>query len=133
MDSRRWLPRIFWIDGFSGLAGGIFMLSLRTFLADLYALPLRLITIIGLVNMVYATFGLWLASRKQRSLVLVSALAIANGSWTVVCIGLAITFGRSAHVIGIGHILFEGAYVATLGTIEWRNRLALVTLHAQIQ
>lgn len=125
MDSRQWLPRILWIDGLSALIGGLFVLSLRTFLADFYALPLRLITVIGLVNMIYATFGLWLASRTDRSIGLVTTLALANHSWAVVCVSLVLAFTREAHAIGLAHILFEGAYVATLGTVEWRNRFAL--------
>jgi hypothetical protein len=119
------LARIFWIDGLSALSAGLFVLSLRSFLAELYVLPLALITFVGLVNVAYSSLGLALAVRKRRPLALIVVLSGANAFWAAVCVVLAVSFGAQAHPLGLGHILFEGAYCATLASLEWRNRSAL--------
>lgn len=122
----RWLPRIFWIDGLSALGAGLVVLSVRATLVGWYGLSGALITAIGVVNLAYAPLGLWLAVRRRRPLALVTALACANYAWLAVCAVLVVSSWRDARPLGLAHILFEGAYVATLATIEWRNRHALV-------
>jgi hypothetical protein len=126
MPSRPWLRRVFWIDGLSALGAGIFVLSLRRFLSDAYALPSGLVAIVGVVNVVYSVLGLGLAVAKRRPLACVIALAGANYFWGGACVIIALSFAREARPLGLVHILFEGLYVATLATIEWRNRHALV-------
>ncbi len=46
----------------------------------------------------------------------------ANYGWTVVCIVLAIALARTATIFGLGHVVLEGAFVATLARGEWRRR-----------
>lgn len=105
---------------------GFFVLSLRPILANLYALPLGLITFIGAVNVGYSVLGLTLGFRMKRPLWLILALVAANSFWTCVCLALAVCVAREARVLGLGHILFEAAYVATLAIVEWRHRHVLV-------
>lgn len=58
MRRARWLSLLFWIDGVAALGGGAFVLFVRHPLADLYRLPLALLTFIGFVNVAYALVGL---------------------------------------------------------------------------
>ena len=120
-----WVSRIFWIDGLAALSAGAFVLVLRGFLAELYALPLALITSIGLVNVGYSAFGLTLAVKKRRRAALIAGLAAANYSWGFVCLSFVIRFASAAHPLGFAHILFEATFVAALATVEWKNRRAL--------
>lgn len=122
---RPWVRRIFWIDGLAALSAGWFVLALRRFLAEIYALPLDLITLVGLVNVGYSAFGLTLAVQRRRRMGGIIGLSVANYSWAIVCAWLAVRFRNDATVLGLTHLLFEGMFVATLATIEWRNRHAL--------
>lgn len=125
MRTRPWIHRIFWIDGLAALSAGIIVLILRRFLAQLYELPLDLLTLIGLVNVGYAAFGLTLAVRTRRRIASIVALSAANALWACVCVMLAIRFAHEARGLGLAHIAFEGAFVATLAILEWRNRRVL--------
>ena len=122
---RRLLPYVFWLDGLSASIAGVAVLWLRATLAELYALPVVLITFIGAVNVAYSTLGLTLAVRARRSATMIAALAIANGAWAIFCGVLAANVAQRAHALGLAHVLGEGLYVAALGAVEWRNRHAL--------
>jgi hypothetical protein len=122
MSARGWIQHILWIDGLAALSAGLFVLVFRTFLTGLYDLPLGIITFIGLVNLAYSAFGLTMAGRKTRRATWIAALAAANYFWAVVCLVLAVRFGPEASGLGLGTIIFEGAFVAALATIEWRMR-----------
>jgi len=128
---RRWVRGILWIDGAGALAAGVVMLGLRRFFVGLYEVPLNLITTIGLVNLAYAAVALTLAARKRRRVAWIAALAVANLSWALVCVLLVLRFHGEASFFGVGHFVLEGAWVATLGTVEWRNRQALAGVDAE--
>jgi hypothetical protein len=121
-----WVRRIFWIDGIATFSAGMFVLVFRRLLAGLYALPLDLITVVGVVNVGYSAFGLTLAAQKRRRIACIVGLSTANYLWALVCVWLAIRFESDANALGLAHVLLEGAFVAALATIEWRNRRALV-------
>jgi hypothetical protein len=120
-----WVQRIFWIDGLAGLSVGVFVLVFHRFLARLYGLPVDLVIFMGLVNVAYSVCGLTLAVRARRPLGLIVGLSSANYVWACVCVWLVVRFRDSASVLGLATLLFEGAFVAALATIEWRNRHAL--------
>lgn len=122
--SASWRQRILWIDGLAALSAGIFVLALRGVLATFYALPLELITIIGIVNLGYSAFSLTLASRPRsaRPIALIVGLAAANAFWACVCAFLVMRHWNAANLLGLSHIAFEGVFVLTLAAIEWRNR-----------
>jgi hypothetical protein len=124
MTAGWWLPRVLWIDGLAALSAGIVVLALREVLARLYLLPTGLTTIIAIVNLSYSAFSLTLAARPRsaRPLALVASLAAANGVWACACAFLVIRCWNVASVLGLAHIAFEGVFVSTLATIEWRNR-----------
>ena len=120
-----WVWRILWIDGLAALSAGVFVLTFRRRLAALYALPLDLVTFIGLVNVCYSTFGLTLAMRTRPRIRFIVGLSAANCLWACAFTWLAIRFRHQAGVLGLGTVLFEAAFVAVLAAIEWRNRHAL--------
>lgn len=120
-----WVSRIFWVDGLAALTAGAFVLVARNLLAELYVLPLSLITFVGIVNIGYSALGLTLATKRRRGVALIASLAAANYFWACVCAFLAIHFASDARPLGLAHILFEGAFVAALATVEWRQRRAL--------
>jgi len=120
--TRRWVRGIFWIDGLGALAAGTCLLVFRGFFAGLYELPLNLITVLGLVNLAYASFALTLAALSHRRLALVTGLAMANYFWALVCVLLVIRFTGDASFFGLSHFVLEGAWVAALGAAEWQNR-----------
>jgi hypothetical protein len=122
---RPWIARILWVDGLAGLAAGVLVLGLRHWLTALYGLPQRLVAVIGVANLVYGTCGLTLALWRRRRRAFVVTMAIANGSWAVGCVWLAIRFAHGATALGIATLLFEAAFVAALAVAEWRNRDAL--------
>jgi len=121
-----WIGRLLWIDGLAALTAGVVTLAFDGFLSNLYSLPQQLITFIGAVNLAYSSFSLTLAMRRRRSLNLIVALALANALWSFVCVGLAISFRDQAKALGLGVLLFECLFVATLAWLEWRHRHALV-------
>ena len=120
-----WVQRILWFDGSAALAAGAFVLLARRFLTQLHGLPLELVTIGGVVNLTYAAYSLTLASRPRRRAAFVGGLAIANMLWACVCVAVAIRFRNDATAIGLATMVFEAAFVGTLGAIEWRNRRTL--------
>ena len=121
-----WVQRILWIDGLAALAAGVSVLAARRFLAGLYGLPLALVTIGGVVNLIYATYSLTLASRQRPAVGFIAGLALANTAWAGICVAVAVHLRNEATVIGLASVLFEAAFVGTLGAVEWRNRRVLV-------
>lgn len=109
------------IDSAAGLTAGVVMLSLRTFLADMFALPAALLLIIGLANVAYGCVSLRLALRSDGDRVpYLRAMAGANMAWAVVCAALAVRFAGEASVLGMGQLIGEGVLVGGLGVLEWR-------------
>ncbi len=119
------LRSLLWLDGGGGLLVGVLMLALSTWLQPLFRLPEPVYFTITAANLAYGTFGLFLASRKQRSRGLVVTLAVANALWGVLCVVGVILLADRASVFGLFHIASEGAFVFWLAQAEWRNRALL--------
>ena len=100
---------------------------LRDWLATLYALPVELLTVTAIINLMYGSYSCTLALRTHRGLVAVKVLAVANGLWAPVCIGLVIYWWSTLTGFGMAHFLAEAAIVVTLAVLEWRWRYRLVT------
>ena len=118
---------LLWIDCLGGLAVGVLVLVLSSWLATLYALPEPFILAMGVANLAYGTFSLSLARRAIRPRALLRLLVGANLAWAIVCVGASAVFASQASVYGLALLLFEGAYVGGLGLLEWRVLDALVT------
>ncbi len=119
--------KILWLDGIAGTTVGVAALLLFNWLYPLYQLPRHILIVIIAANMVYGCYGLFVASRKKRSLPLIVGLAAANLTWMFVSIGLLIAYGHQASVFGWLHIAGEGAFVAVLAVLEWRWRFELLS------
>jgi len=118
---------LLWIDCIGGLVAGLLVLSLSTWLSDLYALPVSLLIGIGVANLAYGSFSLFLARRPVRPRALVTLLAIANMLWGMLCAVGAAAVAKHASAFGLAHLLLEGAYVGGLGVLEWQYRASLAT------
>lgn len=116
--------RILWLDCLGALLAGVLVLGFRERLADLYGLPLALVTAVGVVNLVYGCGSGTLARQASRGVRparrWVDLLIGANLAWTVVCALLAAAWWSEASAWGLAQLLGEGLYVGGLGLVEWR-------------
>ena len=101
---------------------GLLMLVFADFLSGLFRFPGALYGVITAANLGYGVFALCLATWRKRPVILVSALAIANALWGVLCLVMVVGVAGSASVFGLAHILAEGALVFWLARFEWRHR-----------
>jgi hypothetical protein len=116
-----WLPaKLLWIDALAALVAGLLTFALVSLLQRLYGLPESIIHFVGFVNLAYAAYSLSVARAVKRSRLRVKVLAWGNLAWAPVCALLAIAFADTATWLGLAMLLFEGAFVATLGVLELR-------------
>jgi len=113
--------RLIWIDWIAGAVVGALVLSLREWLARLYALPTDLLFVIGIANLAYACVSCALAMRSTDGRVpFLRVVAVANIAWAVCCVVLAVVWFAEASVFGLGQLLGEAVFVGGLGVLEWR-------------
>jgi hypothetical protein len=116
-------PRqLLWIDGLAGLLGGISLFLTIDLLEKWYNIPRGTLVFIGLANLTYATYSLSIARLKKRSGILIVILVIANLAWALNCLRMAITFGETASIFGLIHLIGEAIFVGGLACLEWRYR-----------
>lgn len=108
------------LDCAAGSGVGALVVVASGWLAGLYEIPQSYVLFNGAVSLVYGAFGLSLLLRKRRPLSGVSALAVANMAWGVVCLVAAGTLdvGWLPRV----HLIGEALFVGGLGALEWRWR-----------
>lgn len=121
------MKNLLWVDCIAAALGGATVLMLSGWLSRLYALPRGFLLVIGTVNMLYACYSFSLASRSRRPRSLINLLVFANLFWTLVCLGLAVSFWGQASLFGIGHLVGEAIFVGGLAGLEWRGREQLLT------
>ena len=122
MAQHWWTKRLPLIDGLAALTAGLVILALRDPLSEIYKLPVSLLTTTGAVNVLYSAGGLSFTARRSKPQALLFAVIVANLFWTCVCLALAIRFRSTASFWGVGHFVGEGAFVAALAALEWKNR-----------
>ncbi|MET0552922.1 MAG: hypothetical protein ABW221_07790 [Vicinamibacteria bacterium] len=120
-----WRRNLLWVDCLGGLVAGLIVLSLSSWLVDLYALPRALVVGIGLANVCYGTFSLSLAGRSARPPSLIALLVGANATWAALCAVAAFTLWGTASAFGIAHLVGEGLFVGGLAWLEWSARAEL--------
>jgi hypothetical protein len=118
----RSLRHLLWVDCIAAALAGTLVLAFADRLAAFYAMPADGLRAIGAINLSYACLSGSLALRGSRSVRWIAALALANGAWSMACIGIAVAMADSATAFGIAHLIGEGAFVGTLGLFEWRWR-----------
>lgn len=126
MNVRR---RLLWIDGVVALVAGVVVLVAGGWLSEWYGLPRDLLSIIAVVNLVYALNSISLAMRSIRPEKMILLLVCANLAWAMVCLVLAILYRESATFFGLGHLVLEALFVGGLACLEWRWRKLLRTAH----
>ena len=114
------------IDSAAALLAGALTALLTPVLTGWYGLPASLLQSIAIANLLYGGYSGWLASRPcPRPLPGIVILVIANFSWAVVCLTLAVCFFDAATWMGLAHLSIEGAFVGALALSEWRQRRRL--------
>ncbi len=88
----------------------------------LFQFPAPLYYTIAAANLSYGTFSLALALRSRRRIGFISALAIANAIWGVICLVIAVSIFGRASIFGMMHVLAECALVLWLAHMEWTHR-----------
>ncbi|MES2947352.1 MAG: hypothetical protein V4858_02315 [Pseudomonadota bacterium] len=122
----RTIGNLLWIDCTAGALAGLVMLTLTTPLSHLHALPHDLLLFMGMVNLLYASFSFFLATRGKRPMPLIKLLVAGNGFWSLVCVCLAVVFADTATLFGLGHLIAEAIFVGSLAGLEWRWRALLL-------
>ncbi len=115
---------LLWFDSLPAVVAGVGVLALRGPLAELHGLPVGLLTVMGVVNLLYASYSGTLAARASAGRppprAAVDLLIAANLAWTVVCVGIAAATWRTAAWTGTAQVLGEGVWVASLAAAEAR-------------
>lgn len=116
------------LDGASGLTVGTLILLLLEWVGRLYNLPVQTILFIAIANVCYGLYALSLAFSSNRSLILVSLLALANATWAIVCFAIVLIYLESVSIIGLTFLCLEGVFVFILALLEWQNKFELSTV-----
>lgn len=98
------------------------MVVLDEWLSEVYAMPLGVYHFVALANVAYGLFSLSLLMHRKRTSALIMLLALANGGWAIVCLGLMVHLWFSASFFGLAHLALEGVFVSALSVLEWRQR-----------
>lgn len=116
---------ILWVDCIGGLIVGVLILCFCQLISEWDSLPLWIVIVVGIANLAYGGYSLWITTRNPRPMILVKILALANMAWLVVCVAIVVSHWSEISPFGILHKLGEGIYVASLGYTEWRWRKTL--------
>jgi len=103
------------------------VLLTSSWLAEWHRLPRDFLVLMGVANLVYASYSLSLAARKTRSKLAIVLLVAANLMWAALCLRWAVIFSTSAGPTGLIHLAGEGLFVGALALLEWRWRELLQT------
>jgi hypothetical protein len=104
------------------MTAGCLVLTLATWLSELYRLPHGLLLFIGTINLLYASYAGSLAILRVRPRALLYGLIISNSLWMGLCLALAARFAGQAAPLALVHLIGEGLFVGTLAACEWRWR-----------
>lgn len=118
--------RLLLVDWTGAALVGFATISLSDWLSALGGLPRSVLLGVGLANLVYGAFSLFLWRHSARSMGLVVALVMANLVWSVVCLSLLWTYWSIVTPIAVLHLGGEATYVGVLALLEWRFRASLV-------
>ncbi|MEZ4375160.1 MAG: hypothetical protein R3B07_30395 [Polyangiaceae bacterium] len=115
---------LLWFDSGAGATAGVLMVALHGWLVELHQLPSAALWCMAAANIGYASYSESLALRASQlnrlPRVAVDLLVFANVAWGLVCVGLLLGNWATVTTWGIAHLVFEGAFVAGLGLVEFR-------------
>lgn len=109
---------ILWIDCIGGLVVGVLILCVCRLISVWDNLPIAVVIGVGIANLSYGSYSLWVTLRKPRPLSIVKFLSLANMAWLAVCISIVAFYWKDISAFGIFHKLGEGLYVASLGVLN---------------
>ena len=110
---------ILWLDCIGGLIVGVAVLTFFRAVGSLGGLQTAVVIGMGLANLLYGSYSLFVATRKPRPRRLVEILAYGNMAWLGVCVLVTFLEWDRVTPLGILHVIGEGIYVAGLGIVEW--------------
>ncbi len=125
------MKHLLWIDCMAAALAGGFVLLLAPWLAQLHGLPPGLLTFIGIANLLYGCYSFSLAVRGRRPQALITLLVVANGAWSLACMGMAAHFSATATWFGMVHLAGEALFVGGLAACEWVWRKQLLVSAGQ--
>ncbi len=112
--------KILWIDCVGGIVVGCAVLAICGPLSEWENLPVSIVAGMGVANLVYGFYSLFVTLQKRRRRIFVKGLALANMGWLLICVGLTVFFWGTIAWLGVLHLVGEGVYVAGLGWVEWK-------------
>ena len=112
--------KLLWLDCLGGISVGGIVLAISKLLSRWQNVPVNVVIAMGIANLLYGSFSLYVTTRKPRRLKQVRTLAVANMFWLIVCLFITIAYRKDLSMIGWLLILGEGVYVAGLGFTQWR-------------
>ena len=92
--------KILWVDCLGGLIVGCVVLSIYKLLNDWESLPTSIVVSMGVANLAYGSYSLFVTTRNPRPLMMVKLLAVANMFWLIVCLAIATAFWRQDICLG---------------------------------
>lgn len=113
---------ILWLDCLGGLIVGTIVLFIRQPLSTWEGLPVETVVAMGIANLFYGCYSLFVTCRTPRPILPVKVLAFANVAWLFICLAVIGMNWSQFTPIGLTLVTGEGLYVATLGYMEWRWR-----------
>ena len=115
------LNALLWTDALAALSVGLAVLAVKASLAGLFRLPESWLAFSSVVSLGYFPFSFYLARQENPARELVKLLAAANMAYALVCAIIILVFYRSATLLGLGYLILEMLFVATLAVLEWRK------------
>lgn len=115
------LGRILLWDFILGFSAGLAGFLLYKVIAEICGLMDFVILFISGVTLVYSLFAFYLASRKERSALLVHYLVLANWFWAIVSLVILFFHAANATVLGILFIIGQILIVGGLAYLEGRQ------------
>ncbi len=104
---------------------GVATIALHDWLSARGGLPESVLIGVGLANLTYGAFSLFLWRHPARSIALIKVLVVANLAWSAVCLYLLSVHWRIVTPIAVLHLGGEALYVGLLALLEWRFRASL--------
>jgi hypothetical protein len=115
------INRLIWIDCYAAFVAGLFLLILKSKLAPFFNLPESLLTNMMLVAFVFSCFSFYLANQNPKPNILLKTLVLGNAMYAILCLGLLLSYSRTASIFGIGYFILDATIVGFLAFVEWEK------------
>jgi hypothetical protein len=112
------LNRLIWIDCAAAFVAGLFLLILKSKLAPFFNIPESLLTNMMLVAFVFSCYSFYLANQNPKPKILLKTLVFGNAMYALLCLGLLLSYSKTASVFGIGYFIFDAMIVGFLAIVE---------------